>query len=272
MRNLIGQPVRHRTFGKGIVSDLSDGKIIVSFREEEKKFIYPDAFFRYLIFQDHELQDEMEEASQKHREAAALRRRAAEDEARQVRRTRSMKIGRKSQAAFHCGSAEVASILDAGFIETGSYFNGRQKGEPRVPAGLQPNTVVLLTALPEGGEENGRRIEALAMVNPYFWGDECRNGKVKLHDKYVLRLPEGKRPELWPFFEESDRPKRWGRIPFRYIPPETMQEIVTQLCRGLTGNSQAGRAEAFYSYFLKINRLWDERRPLSEESGGTEQS
>lgn len=41
---LIGQPIKHVTFGKGVVTDWNGNVITVCFSAGEKKFIYPDAF------------------------------------------------------------------------------------------------------------------------------------------------------------------------------------------------------------------------------------
>ena len=41
---LIGQSIKHVTFGKGVVTDWNGNVITVCFSAGEKKFIYPDAF------------------------------------------------------------------------------------------------------------------------------------------------------------------------------------------------------------------------------------
>lgn len=46
---LIGQPIKHVTFGKGVVTDWNGNVITVCFSAGEKKFIYPDAFSNFLI-------------------------------------------------------------------------------------------------------------------------------------------------------------------------------------------------------------------------------
>ena len=56
----IGAMVRHKTFGKGIIVAEKDGHMTVRFfqTEAEKKFVYPDAFDRFLVFESNELQQE----------------------------------------------------------------------------------------------------------------------------------------------------------------------------------------------------------------------
>ena len=48
---LIGQPIKHVTFGKGVVTDWNGNVITVCFSVGEKKFICPDAFSNFLIFE-----------------------------------------------------------------------------------------------------------------------------------------------------------------------------------------------------------------------------
>ena len=49
---LIGQPIKHVTFGKGVVTDWNGNVITVCFSAGEKKFIYPDAFSNFLILKN----------------------------------------------------------------------------------------------------------------------------------------------------------------------------------------------------------------------------
>lgn len=49
---LIGQPIKHVTFGKGVVTGWNGNVITVCFSAGEKKFIYPDAFSNFLILKN----------------------------------------------------------------------------------------------------------------------------------------------------------------------------------------------------------------------------
>lgn len=57
---LIGQPIKHGTFGKGIVTDWNDATITINFSAGEKKFIYPDAFSKFLHLKNDALQREVQ--------------------------------------------------------------------------------------------------------------------------------------------------------------------------------------------------------------------
>lgn len=53
---LIGQPIKHGIFGKGLVTDWNDATITINFSAGEKKFIYPDAFSTFLHLKNDVLQ------------------------------------------------------------------------------------------------------------------------------------------------------------------------------------------------------------------------
>ena len=53
---LLGQPVKHISFGKGIITNVSDQIVTVHFPEGEKRFLYPEAFSAFLTLKDEEKQ------------------------------------------------------------------------------------------------------------------------------------------------------------------------------------------------------------------------
>ena len=57
---LLGQPITHTTFGKGIVTDWNDHSITVCFNSGEKRFIYPDAFSNFLILKNTDAQEKIQ--------------------------------------------------------------------------------------------------------------------------------------------------------------------------------------------------------------------
>ena len=50
---IVGEKVIHKAFGKGIVIDYKEDHISVYFSKttDEKKFVYPDAFEKFLAFE-----------------------------------------------------------------------------------------------------------------------------------------------------------------------------------------------------------------------------
>lgn len=57
---LIGQPIKLVTFGKGVVTDWNGKVITVCFSAGEKKFIYPDAFSNFLILKNADAQKKVQ--------------------------------------------------------------------------------------------------------------------------------------------------------------------------------------------------------------------
>ena len=60
MKNLLGQAVKHKRFGKGvIITALSENKITVCFAESRKLFLFPDAFSGYLTLKNDSIQKKL---------------------------------------------------------------------------------------------------------------------------------------------------------------------------------------------------------------------
>lgn len=45
---MVGQKVTHTRYGCGTITDLSNTYLTIKFEDVEKKFVYPDAFEKYL--------------------------------------------------------------------------------------------------------------------------------------------------------------------------------------------------------------------------------
>lgn len=57
--NLIGQKVRSKSLALGIVIEQSNRYIVVEFETKISKFIYPDAFEKFLVVEDIALQNKI---------------------------------------------------------------------------------------------------------------------------------------------------------------------------------------------------------------------
>ena len=56
---LVGQAVRHKAFGQGVIKDCSGNIVTISFRQGDKRFIYPDAFAKFLTLKNQSIQNEL---------------------------------------------------------------------------------------------------------------------------------------------------------------------------------------------------------------------
>ena len=245
--NLLGADVTHIKFGSGVITDLTKNIITVRFNQGEKRFQYPDAFQQYLILKNNSIQTKIDDLNNE-------RLRILEEKSHYRNRIYTMKIEKKSQAAFDIPPEEIHKVMISGFVETGSYMSGARKGKPRIPTALQPNSAVLLTGCIPNTDRHERKILGAAMVGTDFWGKECRNGQVVLHETYGLLLPFANALPFQNYFSDTC-PAPWGSVPFKYFECRTMQRILCQVCKVFSGTDKALTAAEFFRYFQWINRL-----------------
>ena len=58
--NLLGEAVKHKRFGKGVITGLSDNKITICFAKSQKLFLFPDAFTQHLTLKNNSIQKKVE--------------------------------------------------------------------------------------------------------------------------------------------------------------------------------------------------------------------
>ena len=252
--NLDGQPIRHRAFGSGVVTALTDSTITVRFPAGEKKFIYPDAFSEHLVFANGEIQRDIT-ARLAEREAELRRRRqreAAEHERR--RRLLRFQAAANSHAVFDVAPEDAARVCADFTVSAGKYLSGYSRGKPRVMEKLKPNSACLLTERPAGEPEPARRVIGAFMVPEDYFGEDSDTGLVQGHPQYRLALPQGESLLFWEYFGPDAAP-RWGSTAFKYCSAAVMNRILSELVQMLRGTAQEDSALAFYRYFCRMNKL-----------------
>lgn len=252
---LLGQPVKHISFGKGIITNVSDQIVTVHFPEGEKRFLYPEAFSDFLTLKDEEKQKEINDKHNQNLQAEKAARKKECEALERRRQIRTMKITPKSQAAFHIDLNEADSMIEFGFVSAGQYLTGTSKGSPRIPKRLKPNSACLLTGIPQGGAEKDRKILGVFMVKENFWGEHCLDGMVEAHVKYKICLPSDMTLFYWAYFEHNDTFPRWGNVPLKYFSNHIMQKILLDLVSLFTDTEKKPLIDEFYQYFCEINRL-----------------
>lgn len=254
---LVGQPVKHISFGKGIVTDLSsDGSIIsILFSKGEKRFFYPEAFIRYLTLKDTEKQQKITAKYNQQLQEEEEKWKTECEEQERRNQLKNIKILPNSQAAFHISMNDAKEIFESGVVSTGCYLSGHSKGEPRIPNRLKPNSGCLLTGIPEGGQEKDRLILGAFMVPEDFLGENCSDGFVKVHETHGILLPLKLALPYWSYFENDGVFPRWGNIPFKYFSNSIMQQVLLQITSLFAETEKEAAVTAFYQYFCKINRL-----------------
>lgn len=58
--DMLGRKVKHKVFGCGTITELTSAYLTVNFGDSEKKFVYPDAFEKYLTSTDPELMKQVD--------------------------------------------------------------------------------------------------------------------------------------------------------------------------------------------------------------------
>jgi len=106
---LIGLKVKHAVFGAGTITEKDGNYITVEFAAKTTKFVYPDAFEKFIKAEDHAVQqaimDEINDTK-----AAAEQKRQAEEAARKAAEER-----RRAADAVTAPKAKKAKTLDKMF-------------------------------------------------------------------------------------------------------------------------------------------------------------
>ncbi len=256
---LIGQTVKHRAFGSGVIEDLSGNVITVNFKKGDKKFIYPDAFQNFLKLDDAESSAKINsimDAREKRIQAKKNEIRKTEETKRKIR---SMKIVPNSHTVFSMDEEELQESFSRGWAFTGRYMSGFSEGRPRTAGRVKPNSLCLLTTLEPGKPESERKLRGYYMVKEDFYGEKCYDGEIKTHEKYRMLLSPEESFKIWDCVGENEIPKRFGGLHFRYISEDSAKKIITTAKERLAGG-RAKLAEEILEYYCKVNRLPYEKK------------
>lgn len=252
---LIGQPIKHGTFGKGIVTGWNETTITICFSAGEKKFLYPDAFSKFLYLKNTAMQREIQALLHKREAAKEAERQAFQELRERNQLLRNLKISPQSQAVFDIKPGQYEELFSAWSVSTGCYVSGYSKGEPRIPERLKPNSMCLLTECAAGQPEKERRIIGVFMVEEDFLGSHCRDGVIRAHPVYRLQLrPEDQIP-FWPYVVQEPEKQRWGGTALKYMTNKTGERILFDLKERLSCEESQECAEDFYQYYCRLNRL-----------------
>lgn len=253
--HLIGQSVKHSTFGKGTVTDWNHSTITICFPAGEKRFIYPDAFSGFLTLKNDTMQRQIQGLLDKREEARAAERKAFQEIQDRRNLLRNLKISPQSQAVFDVKADEKEALFSTWSVSTGCYAGGYSKGEPRIPDRLKPNSMCLLTESSAAQSEKERRIIGAFMVEEDFLGSYCRDGIIDAHPVHRLQLWPERQLLFWPYITQEPKEQRWGRTPLKYMSNKAGEKILFDI-KELSCCDEVGEsAEKFYQYYCKLNCL-----------------
>lgn len=89
--DLLNLKVKHKGLGIGVITEVSGNSLTVKFKTKESKFVYPDAFEKFLIVENLSLQAEIMEEIKSIKLAAEVQRQAAEEAHRAEEELRAAK-------------------------------------------------------------------------------------------------------------------------------------------------------------------------------------
>ena len=249
------QVIKHKTFGRGVITALTDSTVTVAFPEQEKKFVFPDAFKDFLVLQDKKMQQYI--AAKIAENDAAVNRQRQEKQLELKRRHKLLNftISANSHAVFNVEPKDLKQVCKTFKLSTGRYLSGYSKGRTKIAERLKTELCSPLYREGAAGKpEQERRIVGAFMVREDYIGEDCREGFVEGHPQHRILLPAGKPLLFWERFDQ-EAPLRWGNTAFKYCSAAVMNDILSEMVQIFTNTAQEESALSFYQYFCKINRL-----------------
>jgi len=274
--NLINKKVTHKHFGTGSIVKQNDSSIEIHFASENKMFVFPDVFGKYLklhdksdalslekIIQKKEM-ERKEEESKKEKEKK-LQRKKIELRWEHEKLMKNHKLHPESQMVFWCDTEEKNSSFSEWEVFSGVLKSGNNKGKPNKPSRLHQNSAVLLTAIDSGMPEKDRRILGVYMVNEDFIGKLCIDGNIPAHSKYRIQLTEQESDQLlfWKYYINEKFPEKmtWNTGKYRYFKNLWMAQILLDIVSLKSDQNERELAQQFFKHFCKMNQITAQELP-----------
>lgn len=276
MIDLINKQVLHDVFGKGNVVKHNDSYIRICFKSGEKKFVFPDAFDKYLTLMDQgtaNLIKEKIEIREKERNKEILKQKKERELEREQRsylqRKRFAKnhdVYSRSQSVFWCKDDEKDRIFTDWSIFIGEIKSGQRKGQPRRLSRMGRNSACLLTARDSNTPEKDRYILGIFMVDRDFNGRDCKDGYIPAHPQYRIRLSEeeSKKMLFWNYYinERYTHSIVWNSGRHRYFDNKCMAQILRDVISLKNNPKEKEYVKAFFKYFCYINNINENELPM----------
>ncbi len=274
--NLINKKVTHKRFGMGSIVKHNESIIEINFASENKMFVFPDVFGKYLKLHDksdaHLIEKiiqikemERKEEERKKEEEKKLQRKNLKLRLEHEKLMKHYKLHPESQMVFRCDIEEQNSSVSEWKVFSGAIKSGNNKGKPNKPIRMHQNSAVLLTALDLGMPEKDRRIIGVYMVNEDFIGKLCEDGNIPAHSKYKLQLSEQESNQLllWKYYTDKKSPDKmtWNSGKYRYFDNVWMAQILLDIVSLKSEPTEQELAQRFFKHFCKMNQITDHDLP-----------
>jgi hypothetical protein len=264
--NLLNEEITHKVFGEGDIVDQDESFITIAFDNDTKKFVYPDAFAKFIKLKNPEVAESLKEIlSKREAEKKELEKKREEEKERQAleqlrrEKLKNNKIHESSQAVFWLDEDEQQQVFTDWEVSTGVVQSGKNKGEPNKPARLRANSASVLTTRGAEEAETDRKILGLYMVDEMFTGEIGEEGMVPSHAEFRIQLTEQEAENMlfWNYYINKSYPHRmtWNSGRYRYFDNVWTAQILKDIIALKTDEEERKGAENFLEYFCKMNAL-----------------
>lgn len=277
--DLVNKRVTHTRFGEGRVIAHNDSYVEIHFALGEKKFVFPDAFGKFLTLKNQRVADSIRRMIQKKelelnkaKELQSEKRRRQMERVKQLRRLEQEKIvnNRKthpsSQAVFWCKAEDQDRVFAEWSVCTGVIKSGNKKGQPNRLIRMKKNSACLLTAREPDMPEENRSILGAYMVKGTFTSKLCKDGYIPAHSEYRLRLSEQESEKMlfWKYYVNERYPHKmtWNTGAYRYFDNIWMAQILRDIVSLKKKPQEQERVQRFFEYFCQMNQIKEEELPM----------
>lgn len=278
--NLIDKKVMHKSFGKGNIVDQDDEFVTIDFDKETKKFVFPDAFGKFLKLKDDSAQATLKQAITKFEaKQEQLEKEREEEQAQRIleqqrknelkKLLKNHRLHEKSQLVFWLEDTEEEQAFADWQVFAGEIRSGKNKGNPNKPVRLHQNSLVLLTKRDDEEDENERKIVGLYMVEETFIGRLAEDGLIPAHSELRLKLTGEEAEDMlfWNYYINEKYPHRmtWNTGKYRYFDNIWAAQILRDIVSLKKDPNEKQLAEEFFLHFCKMNQL--EPNEIPEPNG-----
>ncbi|MHA6260993.1 malate synthase [Sporosarcina sp. CAU 1771] len=278
--NLVNEEITHKVFGEGNIVEHEDSIITIHFDEGIKKFVYPDAFEKFITLNNQTAAKSLKKYFLKRKEKEEILEKQREEERQnrileqlRVDRMKNHKIHESSQIVFWLDEEEQQNVFTDWQVSTGTVQSGKNEGQPNRVARLRMNSVGVLTARAADQEETERRILGLYLVNEFFSGEIGEDGMVPSDETYRIQLTEEEADQMlfWNYYINQNYPDRtsWNSGKYRYFDNVWTAQILKDIMAMKTDEADIQEMQTFLEHFCKLNAL--DITAIPEPSGALKQ-
>lgn len=279
--DLTNKEVTHKVFGRGQIVQLNDSVVEIDFGTESKKFVFPDAFGKFLKLHDEEAIHSLNKILEKKEIEEEQEKLRLEKEKEQLRKKQQLraefeklmknhKLHPQSQVVFWCDKEEQNNVFKEWQVFTGVIKSGKNKGTPRKLSRLLPNSACLLTVKESHMPETERKIIGVFMVKEDFVGKLREDGYIPAHTKFKIQLSEKEANKLlfWNYYINEKHPHKmtWNSGKFRYFDNLWMAQIIRDIVSLKEDPQEKGLAQQFFDHFCHLNKIDKDKIP--QPNGG----